>query len=100
MNRVPRTFYIACIKHSTEIVDNINNGTEYGDYNDAKSKIRIAKRIFIDDEWVELTQEQMINSFWHEYLHATQFYSGKKFVEEDAQVMANFLSEFGRTASY
>lgn len=100
MNRIPRQFYIAYIRHHTELVDNLVDGTKYGDYNDACARIRIAKRICIDNEWITLTPEQMLNTFWHEYAHALQFYTGKEYTEEDAQVFANFMCEFAKTASY
>lgn len=94
--KIPKKFKIANNWINVEIVDSLPN-SNYGDYNDAKQVIRIAKTVSIDDEVVNLTEEQLFNTWWHEYVHAMQFYYDNNTSESQAQVFANFLCELFAT---
>ena len=94
--KIPKKFKIANNWITVEIVDSLPN-SNYGIYNDAKQIIKLAKTIYIDDEIVELSEEQLLNTFWHEYVHCMQFYFDNSNSEAQAQSFANFLCEFVNT---
>ena len=87
-----KTFKIANQKIQTVLLDSLPGG-EYGKFNDAKNEILIAKSVVVDDEVIELTEQQMQNTFFHEVIHAFQFYYNNEFDEAQAQVYANFICE-------
>lgn len=87
-----KTFKIANQEIKTTLLDSLPGG-EYGKFNDAKNEILIAKSVVVDDEVIELTEQQMQNTFFHEVIHAFQFYYNNEFDEAQAQVYANFICE-------
>lgn len=89
--KIPKKFKIANNWITVNIVEALDNN-EYGIYNDAKQLICIAKTVIVDDETIKLTEEQMFNTFAHEYVHCMQFYYDNT-IEAQAQVFANFLCE-------
>ena len=91
--KIPKKFKIANNWITVNIVEALDNN-EYGIYNDAKQLICIAKTVAVDDEVIKLTEEQMFNTFAHEYVHCMQFYYDNNTIEAQAQVFANFLCEF------
>lgn len=64
-NNIPKKFKIANQWYTVEMVDHLNDG-DFGDFDSIRTKIRLAKRIYSVDEYVELSEEQICNSFWHE----------------------------------
>ena len=94
--KIPKKFKIANNWITVNIVESLPN-SNYGKYNDVKQEINIAKTVEIDDEVVQLTEEQMCNTFAHEYIHCMQFYFDNNISEAQAQVYANFLCEFLNT---
>lgn len=94
--KIPKKFKIANNWITVDIVDSIQD-SKYGTYNEVKQLITIAKTIEIDDEVVQLTEDQMLNTFAHEYVHCMQFYFDNSISEAQAQVYANFLCEFFNT---
>ena len=63
--KIPKKFKIANNWITVNIVESLSN-SEYGTYNDAKQEINIAKTIDTDEGTVQLTEEQMLNTFAHE----------------------------------
>lgn len=63
--KIPKKFKIANNWITVNIVESLSN-SEYGTYNDAKQEINIAKTIDTDEGTVQLTEEQMLNTFMHE----------------------------------
>ncbi len=63
--KIPKKFKIANNWITVDIVDSIQD-SKYGTYNEVKQLITIAKTIEIDDEVVQLTEDQMLNTFAHE----------------------------------
>ena len=51
--RIPSKYKIAGKEIIVELVDNISDGSTYGDFNDAKGLIRIANRIKVEDECIK-----------------------------------------------
>lgn len=94
--KIPQKFKIANNWITVELVDKLDN-SNYGVYNDAKQTITIAKSVTIDNEVVELTKEQILNTFWHEYCHAMQFYFDNSTSEAQAQSYSNFICELFNT---
>ena len=90
--RIPKSFTVFGNTVNIIEVDKLENNN-YADWNDAKEEIRIAHRIKMDGEVISLSQTQMEQSFWHEVIHAWQWYSGKEYDEIEAQTYANMLVE-------
>ena len=66
-----------------------------GAFYDAPGVIKIAKTLLVEDFGkVQLTEQQMMNTFCHELVHCFQFFYGDKWSETQAQVYANFMCEF------
>ena len=63
--KIPKKFKIANNWITVNIVESLSN-SEYGTYNDAKQEINIAKTVDTDEGTVQLTEEQMLNTFAHE----------------------------------
>lgn len=87
-----KKFKIAGQWITTEVVDQLEGG-DYGNFNDAKNLILIAKNVEIDDELVKLTRLQMESTWYHEVFHAFQFYFNNEYSEAQAQVYSNFVTE-------
>ena len=57
-----------------------------------------AKTVDVDDIGkVELTEQQILNTFMHELMHVWQFYFNNHYDEAQAQVFANFMCEYIKT---
>ena len=91
--KIPKKFKIANNCITVNIVESLSNN-EYGTYNDAKQEINIARTVETDEEVVQLSEAQMLNTFAHELTHCMQFYFDNNTTEAQAQVYANFLCEF------
>lgn len=63
--KIPKKFKIANNWITINIVESLSNN-EYDTYNDAKQEINISKTIDTDEGTVQLTEEQMLNTFMHE----------------------------------
>ena len=93
--KIPKKFKIANNWITVNIVESLSN--KYGTYNDAKQEINIARTVETDEEVVQLSEAQMLNTFAHELTHCMQFYFDNNTTEAQAQVYANFLCEFLNT---
>ena len=91
---IPKRFTIANSNIIIKIVDNLNG--DYGNWSSSTNTISIAKCMGV----VELTQEQVINTFWHEVFHVFQFYFNNKYKEAQAQCYANFMREFEESCKW
>ena len=96
---IPDSFKCAGFTIKVEICDKLPDNT-YGDFNDAKNLIRIAKSVESDKEIISLTKEQILNTFYHEVCHCFQWYFNTDTYEAQAQVFANFMQEFLKTKTY
>lgn len=73
----------------------------YGQWIDAENKIVLYEIIMLEDGTeIELSKEQILNSFWHEVVHCFMFFAGMRQSEMIAQVMANFVREFQTSKKY
>lgn len=83
-----------------EIEDVIPDGeedTKFGEFNSGSNVISIAKRVVIDGESYDQTEEDMERTFLHELGHTFQFYSGMEMDEMVAQSFSNFMYEYLHT---
>ena len=95
--RIPQQFQCAGHIIKVELHDSLDDN-RYGAFYDAPGVIKIAKTLTVEDYGkVELTEQQMENTFWHEYFHCCQFFAGERMTEQQAQVYANFMTEFNKT---
>ena len=94
---IPKQFTINGQPIRVEILDKLENN-RYGDYNDAKELIRIAKTVEVDRETIELSKAQMLNTFYHEAMHAFQFHSKGEYNEAEATIFGGMMAEFIRSS--
>ena len=97
---IPSKFYVAGgRKILVEIVDHLEDDTTYlfGTFNDVTNVIKVAKRIKIDHERYDISEEDMERTFLHELGHCFQFYSGLSSDEIVAQAFSNFMWEYNNT---
>lgn len=95
--KIPESFNCAGFTIKVKIVDTIDEN-KFGDCCVVRNEIRIAKYLFdANNEKVELTEDQMFNTFAHELVHVWQFYHNNELSESEAQVFANFICEFLKT---
>lgn len=94
---IPEKFKIAGFDIKVELVDKTDDNN-FGNWNDVTNTITIAKNISLKNgELTKLTERQIQNTFFHELLHAFQFYCGKEYSEIECNVFANFMVEFLET---
>lgn len=97
---IPKSFKIAGGKLiHVKIVDTIKKDDEYefGEFNSGSNIIYIARRVLVNDISFTQTEEDIERTFWHEYFHCCQFYSGVEFDESMAQTFSNFMYEYLQT---
>lgn len=94
---IPEKFKIAGFDIKVELVDKTDDNN-FGNWNDVTNTITLAKNISLKNgELTSLTERQIQNTFFHELLHAFQFYCGKEYSEIECNVFANFMVEFLET---
>ena len=97
---IPKQFNCAGFTIKVEIEDHLN-GNNYGYFCDATNTIKLARTVDVEGAEnigkVTLTEQQIQNTFYHEVMHVWQFYFNNQYDEAQAQVFANFMSEFIRT---
>lgn len=96
---IPASFNCAGFTIKVELYDKLPNNN-YGDFDDARNIIRLARSVEVDKETIQLTNEQMHNTFWHEVGHCFQFYYDNDYSESRAQTFANFMQELLKTKTY
>lgn len=73
--KIPESFNCAGFTIKVKIVDTINDN-KFGDCCVVRNEIRIAKYLFdADNEKIELTEDQMFNTFAHELTWIGSLYS-------------------------
>lgn len=94
---IPESFECAGHTIKVEMHDKLDNN-RYGTFYDAPGVIKIAKTLSVEDyDTVELTEQQILNTFFHEVMHCFQFFAGEKYSETQAQTYANFMCELIKT---
>lgn len=91
---IPSTFKIANQVIKIIIEESLPDNN-YGYFCDASNTIKLSKSISVEGEGViQLSEEQLENTLWHEIFHVFQFYYNNKYDESQAQVFVNFMREF------
>ena len=93
---IPKTFKIAGMDFVVKNPETVNNGDDYGEYDDVINTINIAQKI--GDKLRTVKSKTQLNTFFHELIHTFQYYYNCTYDEAQAQVFANFLVEFFDTA--
>lgn len=91
--KIPSTFTINTQPITVEIVPKLSN-SDFGQYNPVTDTIKIAKTIINEDGETELTEEQILNSFFHELLHVFQFHANGDTDETQSSTYAGYIIEF------
>lgn len=92
--RIPEKFTINTQEIKVEIVDTISDGC-FGQYNDITDTIKLAKYVKDDDgERIALSEEQILNTFLHEMLHAFQWHSKGETSEVESSTYSGYFIEF------
>lgn len=106
---IPKSFILHSHKIDVQLIDEIsgvdedgNLYTRYGDWNEVKCLIRIAKGIKMTDEngeegIIPLIPVQLKSSFYHEFFHACEFFGQLGYNEQRVQFFANLLVDFLET---
>lgn len=100
---IPKRFKIANHEYRVIVEDFIydSNGEPiYGFHDPVKLEIHIATKMRRSDEVIDLNEEQIANTVWHELFHAFNFFWDNGGDESLAQSFANFMREFESTKQY
>lgn len=87
--KLPKSFKVAGNTITVNIVDELAS-QNYGEFDDINNTITIATSI----NGIKLTDNQIRSTFYHELIHAFQFYYKSKTKESEAQVFSNFICEY------
>ena len=95
---IPKKFKIANQEYTVKLVEYLDD-RNFGEFDSIRAEIRIAKKVRspYDDELCELSEEQILNSFWHELFHCFNWHWDTDADESLAQSFANFMREFEST---
>ena len=98
---LPSSFKIANQEYNVILVDYLDS-RNFGEFDCIECEIRIARTVksAYDEEYHELTDEQILNTFWHELFHCFNWHLDNETDEAIAQSFANFMREFESTKSY
>ena len=100
---IPKRFKIANHEYKVIVEDFVydsNGETIFGLHDPVKLEILVATKMRRGDEIIELTDEQVYNSWYHELFHAFNFFWDNGGDESLAQSFANFMREFESTKQY
>ena len=98
---LPSSFKIANQEYKVYLVDALDE-CNYGEFDSIKAEIRIAKKVksSYDLEYYDLSEEQILNTFWHELFHCFNWHMNTDSDETLAQTFANFMREYEATKKY
>lgn len=91
--KIPEKFTINGQEITVEIVDTLPE-QKFGEYNCITEKIKLARHIRYDGYVNPLKEEQILNTFIHELLHAFQWHSQGDTSETESSTYAGYFVEF------
>ena len=96
---IPKSFTLGGRKWSVVYEDTIEKGRVFGQWNDEKAEVKLAKRVISsdEDELIDCSEYHLEISFWHEYGHIFQYYTTGHTDDTFAQTFATFMTEFNLT---
>lgn len=99
--KLPKAFTIANQRYTVKLVDCLDD-RNFGEFDSIRAEIRIAKNVRspYDDELCALSEEQILNSFWHEVFHCFNWHWDTDADECLAQSFANFMREYISSKEY
>lgn len=96
---LPNKFTINTQEITVEILECLD-GMRFGEFDSVLNIIKIASHIKRDGKLIVLTTDQMWNTFFHEVIHAWQFFATGNTCEEDACTYAGYILEFMKTSNF
>ena len=95
INDIPKYFKIGNQQYKVSIVDYLSDGN-FGEFDSVKAEIRIARKVksSYTDELVDLQDEQILNTWYHELFHCFNWHMNCDTSETIAQSFANFMREY------
>lgn len=95
--KIPEKFTINSQEITVESWDTLPD-QKFGEYCCITNKIKLARHVKDDDGTIiPLKEEQILNTFIHELLHAFQWHSKGDFSEEESSTYAGYFVEFLKT---
>ena len=97
---IPGSFKVADHTYYVEIKDFVydeNNESCYGIHDHGACTIEIAKKLKYKNYDIDLTDTQILNSFFHELVHVFQFFYDNQSDEAQAQSFANMIYSYVTT---
>lgn len=92
--KIPEKFTINSQEITVESWDTLPD-QKFGEYCCITNKIKLARHVKDDDGTIiPLKEEQILNTFIHELLHAFQWHSKGDFSEEESSTYAGYFIEF------
>ncbi len=97
---IPEHFTINTQRVDVIIKDIPETGGRFGYFNSYTSSITIYTKVRGEDgNEINLSNEQIMNTFFHEVIHAWQWYSGHDDSEIECSTYAGYMIEFLRSTS-
>lgn len=98
--KIPEYFTINTQRVSVVLKDEPSSQRRFGEFNSLTSTITIYTVVRGEDGNItNLSNEQILNTFFHEVFHAWQWYSGHDDSEVEASTYAGYMIEFLRSTS-
>lgn len=92
---LPSSFKIANQIYTVKLVHHLDDAN-FGEFDSVKAEIRVASYVLSSytNEFVKLSEEQILNSYWHEVFHCFNWHMNTECDETLAQSFANFIREY------
>lgn len=92
--KIPEKFTINSQEITVEVLDTLPD-QKFGEYNCITDRIKLAQCVKDDDGIIiPLKEEQILNTFIHELLHAFQWHSQGDTSETESSTYAGYFVEF------
>lgn len=92
---LPSSFKIANQIYTVTLVHHLEDAN-FGEFDSVKAEIRVASHVLSSytNEFIKLSEEQVLNSYWHEVFHCFNWHMNTECDETLAQSFANFIREY------
>lgn len=90
----PEKFEIGGQVITVRIEDHDLRDNRFGYYDSVKEEIVIFKQVEGENGLVNLTESQLVDSWWHELFHAFQYHSKTETSETESATYASFMTQF------
>lgn len=95
INDIPKYFKVGNQPYKVVMVDHLTSGN-FGEFDSVNAEIRIARKVEsgYTRELVDLQEEQILNTWYHELFHCFNWHMNTETDETIAQSFANFMREY------